>query len=99
MQPSADGLRSFGLHHCHQIHRSVHTQCSHTRDLLLFSTKSFDVILTFHTSLVFCACYACVFVGLSSELCMVSCGADKSIYFRSAEKVRMKCLPSRFVLL
>uniref|UniRef100_A0A9J8AGY2 WD repeat domain 62 n=1 Tax=Cyprinus carpio carpio TaxID=630221 RepID=A0A9J8AGY2_CYPCA len=26
------------------------------------------------------------FTGLSSELCMVSCGADKSIYFRSAEK-------------
>ncbi|KAK7156886.1 hypothetical protein R3I94_006816 [Phoxinus phoxinus] len=26
------------------------------------------------------------FTGVSSELCMVSCGADKSIYFRSAEK-------------
>ncbi|XP_073674484.1 WD repeat-containing protein 62 isoform X2 [Garra rufa] len=26
------------------------------------------------------------FTGLNSELCMVSCGADKSIYFRSAEK-------------
>ncbi|XP_016314637.1 WD repeat-containing protein 62 isoform X2 [Sinocyclocheilus anshuiensis] len=26
------------------------------------------------------------FTGLSSELCMVSCGADKSIYFRSVEK-------------
>ncbi|XP_051521236.1 mitogen-activated protein kinase-binding protein 1-like isoform X2 [Myxocyprinus asiaticus] len=26
------------------------------------------------------------FTGLSSEVCMVSCGADKSIYFRSAEK-------------
>ncbi|XP_051536014.1 mitogen-activated protein kinase-binding protein 1-like isoform X2 [Myxocyprinus asiaticus] len=26
------------------------------------------------------------FTGTSSEVCMVSCGADKSIYFRSAEK-------------
>ncbi|KAG1953652.1 WD repeat-containing protein, partial [Pimephales promelas] len=26
------------------------------------------------------------FTGLNSELCLVSCGADKSIYFRSAEK-------------
>ncbi|TRY85153.1 hypothetical protein DNTS_006348 [Danionella cerebrum] len=26
------------------------------------------------------------FTGVSSELCMVSCGADKSIYFRSAEE-------------
>nr|XP_055051599.1 WD repeat-containing protein 62 isoform X1 [Misgurnus anguillicaudatus] len=26
------------------------------------------------------------FTGLNSEVCMVSCGADKSIYFRSAEK-------------
>lgn len=26
------------------------------------------------------------FTGLNSELCMVSCGADKSVYFRSAEK-------------
>lgn len=26
------------------------------------------------------------FTGLTSDVCMVSCGADKSIYFRSAEK-------------
>lgn len=35
------------------------------------------------------------FTGLSSELCMVSCGADKSIYFRSAEKTSEGLIFSR----
>ncbi|XP_048015848.1 WD repeat-containing protein 62 isoform X3 [Megalobrama amblycephala] len=35
------------------------------------------------------------FTDLSSELCMVSCGADKSIYFRSAEKTSEGLIFSR----